>query len=106
MQMPLFLKPSGRYQLVVLGAILLAVVLALSLRAVLMASGTAGHSYGGIDAIDVPLALLITASSSIVFAGLWKIYPETAAGQWLLRAAIAVLVLLNLTAWGFALWLS
>lgn len=105
MQTPSILKSGSRYPLVTLGVAVLAFVVAAALRSVPTADNFSDPSNGLMRIIDGPLAMLITVSSFVVFAGLWKIYPETVLGQGALRGAIALLVVLNLATWGVALWL-
>jgi hypothetical protein len=101
-----FLKPGSQYRIVAIGAALLAAVILSTLYALLTSPPTSIEALGSTGGIfDVPLALMITLASFLVFSGLWKINPETKPGAWAVRCVIAILVVLNLLVWGMAVWL-
>jgi hypothetical protein len=96
-------SPGLQQYLIAAGAFVLAIIYTVG-RA---NNNTALHDVGQrlAGTIDVPLAVLISIASITALAGLWKTDPQTATGQWVLRSVIAVLVFLNLGAWGVAVWL-
>lgn len=95
------------YSVIAVGAtwfVLLAVVIALTTRvSTPFTNFTSWRSAVGV--VDVHLAALVTAASLLLCSGFWSIKPETRAGRYGLRSAIALLVAINWAAWCVALWL-
>jgi hypothetical protein len=107
MQIDQFWKSGSQYRIVVLGIALLTVVVMSTFNALLtVPAGSADALSRIVGIVDVQLAFFITLPSFLVFAGIWQLKPETKLGEWAVRSVIAALVVLNLLAWGIAVWLS
>jgi hypothetical protein len=108
MQTDQFWIPGSRYRVMGIGVALLAAIILWTARASLSLAAPMGFVdslYRFADIVDVPLALMTTLGSFLVFSGLWAIVPETKFGAWAVRGVIAFLVVLNLLVWGVAVWL-
>lgn len=103
MQRNSLFKSGAQYPIV---AVATAVVLALVTMVLIQVpkDGVVLSLSEALRLIDMRVAAGISVAS-LVFAGLWKVDPATPLGQWAMRGAIAMLVIVNWAAWSLALWL-